>query len=430
MKNINEKPLMLALAGGGTGGHLFPMLSVAAEILKRRPTTRFLSFTTQRPIDERSIHAVLPADRVRIIPQPVQPWPRSIMTAIRFWTSWRSSLRNAQRILKDQRPDLVLGSGGFGCAPSVVAAARMGIPTALLNPDAKPGIANRLLSVRADVVFTQWPASEMFFPRSARVLSTGCPVRPAFAKIDRAAGIARFGLDAKKRTLLITGASQGARSINQAILASLDQLAAQPCWQFIHVTGTDDESRVCAAYVERGLPAQVLAYTEHMHEAMSVADLVVSRAGASSLAELTALGKPGILLPYPFDRHKHQYDNAAMLTDAGAAKFVEDRADAPSTAKELSRALTELMDQPDRLEPMARASAELGRQNAVEKITDYLLALADRCSPNSRSKSKKPLHNASVCVENEELRPTAERNNVTGTVETDSVETDSVEAAA
>jgi UDP-N-acetylglucosamine--N-acetylmuramyl-(pentapeptide) pyrophosphoryl-undecaprenol N-acetylglucosamine transferase len=254
----------------------------------------------------------------------------------------------------------------------------MGIPTAILNPDAIPGKANRYLSTRADAIFVQWPVTRRHFQNSESVQVVGCPVRPAFSQASREAGLERYGLDQRKRTLLITGASQGARSINEAIIAVFDRLGGEAGldgWQFLHLTGTQDCDRVANAYQVRSLPAKVLPYTEHMADALAAADLVVSRAGASTLAELTAVGVGSVLMPYPHHRDKHQLANAGVLADAGAAVVVEDRVQVEQNAKVLAGVLDQLMGDGAVLSEMAERAAALGTCQAAATIADQVLAM-------------------------------------------------------
>ncbi len=377
MKAGQDQPLF-AFAGGGTGGHLYPMLSVAVEIRKRVPEARLVFFTTNRAIDARVIRSVLAEADVRIVPQPVQPMPSGIRGVPGFAVAWRQSIKLSKRVLGVDIPEVVVGSGGYGSAPAVCVAARLGIPTALLNPDAIPGKANRFLARKTDVVFAQWAFSELHFSRAARVLTVGCPVRAGFATAERADGVKRFGLDAEKRTLVVTGASQGARSINRAVVLALEETRRLDGWQYLHLAGPTDADLVRKVYESACVPAKVVAYTDEMPAVLAAADLIVTRAGASTLAEITAMGVPAVLLPYPHHKDRHQYVNAAMLTEAGAACMVSDDADGNKTGAALGRTLLSIMSDPDRLEQMSQATAELGEPVASEKITDVLFGLIGR----------------------------------------------------
>jgi UDP-N-acetylglucosamine--N-acetylmuramyl-(pentapeptide) pyrophosphoryl-undecaprenol N-acetylglucosamine transferase len=225
-------------------------------------------------------------------------------------------------------------------------------------------------------VFAQWACTSQHFARPEIVETTGCPVRPEFLRADRAAGIARFGLDAGKRTLLVTGASQGARSINLALVALREELARQKGWQVLHLSGREDEERVRAAYTEAGVAAVVAAFTREMAEALAAADLVISRAGASTLAELTAVGRAAVLLPYPYHKDQHQRHNAEELVRAGAAELVEDRIEGEANAAALRGVLARLMGDAGAVERMSAAATGMGRRNATAVVAERVLALS------------------------------------------------------
>jgi UDP-N-acetylglucosamine--N-acetylmuramyl-(pentapeptide) pyrophosphoryl-undecaprenol N-acetylglucosamine transferase len=365
-------------AGGGSGGHLFPMLSVADEIRSRGLSARFVFAATERPIDGRVlVSALRDFESASILYQPVCPLGKSLKSVYRFARSWYASTRMCRDALVRYQPDVVIGSGGFGSAPAVCVARRMGTPVVLLNPDAVPGRANKLLSAKADAVFVQWSATEAFFPRSARVLAVGCPVRRAFRECDRESGLRRFGLSADRRTLLVTGASQGARTINRAMMGLSGALAAVDGWQVLHLTGDRDEDDVRATYERHGVIARVLAYTDDMPGALAAADIVVTRAGASTLAEITAAGVASVIIPYPYHRDQHQLLNARMLADAGAGIIVQDAADDASNAGRLLDALRSLMGDAAAIARMSQCARAMGDTNSASKITDYLLAMID-----------------------------------------------------
>jgi UDP-N-acetylglucosamine--N-acetylmuramyl-(pentapeptide) pyrophosphoryl-undecaprenol N-acetylglucosamine transferase len=378
MDRKNRKPLVV-LAGGGTGGHLYPMLSIARELRARSPGVRLAFFSTQREIDRQIVNAVFPSGEPNVeqVPQEVRPMPRTVRGWPAFLKSWIASVRSCMRCFRLDQPDLVIGSGGFGCAPPIRAAARLGIPRVLLNPDAVPGFANRRLAKQADAVFAQWPVTKAHLPKKATVHVTGCPIRPEFRCASRDAGLRKFELDESRQTLLITGASQGARSINLSIIAILDQLTANSAWQYLHLTGRDDAATVRQAYRKHEARATVIEYTEFMPHALAAADLVVSRAGASTLAEITAMGVPSVLMPYPYHRDRHQWANAAALADAGAATIVEDKVRPDLNAEPLAETLARLMKDNEALAAMGTQATRLGRPNATTDIVTQVMELAN-----------------------------------------------------
>jgi UDP-N-acetylglucosamine--N-acetylmuramyl-(pentapeptide) pyrophosphoryl-undecaprenol N-acetylglucosamine transferase len=235
-------------------------------------------------------------------------------------------------------------------------------------------------------VFAQWAATSRYLPSDAPIQVAGCPVRPAFRaaqQADRSTVLESFGLDPALRTLLVTGASQGARSINDAITLLAARLNWTG-WQILHLAGQGDADRVAAAYStlktrshSAALKSRVLPFTDRMAEAMVACDLIVSRAGASTLAEIQAVGRPSILLPYPYHRDQHQRHNALVLAEAGAAMLVDDGKDGRLNADRLEPVLTRLMADHECRARMGRCAMTLDRPDSAETIAGALLAAAD-----------------------------------------------------
>ncbi len=357
-----------ALAGGGTGGHLYPGLAVAEALRRRDPEAAIAFFTTTRPLD-RDLLGRTPYAQIE---QPVRPVTLSPWRLPGFYRAWCRSVRAARAWLEHHRPRAVLGLGGYAAGPPVVAARKLGIRAAILNPDAIPGRANRYLARRADLVVVQWEVSRRYFPAGTNVQALGCPIRREFAAACAAEGRQRFALESGRLVLLVTGASQGARSVNQTMMRVWPRFHADhPDWQILHLTGAADEAEVRTAYAAAGAAAQVVSFTHEMPLALAAADLVVSRAGASTLAELTALGKPSILLPYPYHRDRHQHANAQVLADHGAALVIDDLRAAELNAGPLLAALAQIAEAAAR-QPMAQAAAELGRPAAADAVAAWL----------------------------------------------------------
>ncbi len=364
------------IAGGGTGGHLYPGLAVAQAIQAIQPDFEVTVFGTKRPID----HKLVSGCGYELVQQSVQPFPSKFWSWPGFLMGWRRSVRRARERFESRKPVVVLGLGGYAAGPPIIAAAKLGIPTALFNPDAVPGRANRKLAPKVDCVFVQWHESAEHFQKSREIKVTGCPIRPEFAKATRKAGCRAFRIDEDRPTLLITGASQGARSINAASLEMFDLWRVATNWQIIHLTGEADLEMCRAKYSEAGVEARTLAYTDHMALAMACADLIVSRAGASTLAEITALGIPSVLMPYPFDKKQHQLANAKILADSHAAQIVQDTNNLKENARRLRDALRDLMKSDLRRQKMSQAAAAMGQMQAAETIAAELIDLAKRRS--------------------------------------------------
>ncbi len=360
-------------AGGGTGGHLFPGLAVAAAVRRSAPAARITFFTTSRQLDR----DLLGPTGYEQLEQGVRPFTLHPLRIPGFLVAWRKSVAAARAYLHAHRPRAVLGLGGYAAGPPVVAARALGIRTAILNPDALPGRANRHLARHADLVVMQWGVSRGHFPDGTNCQTLGCPIRAEFAAVDRAAGRRRFELSLDGPVLLVTGASQGARTINAAVVRVWPEFsAAHPDWQLLHLTGPAAEAEVATAYAAAGVPARVLSFCQEMWLALAAADVVIARAGASTLAELTALGKPSILLPYPYHRDRHQHANAQVLVEAGAAVLLEDRLSADENAGPLRAALEQLA-RPDERDRMAIAARGLGRGDAAEVVAAWLASAAE-----------------------------------------------------
>lgn len=355
-------------AGGGTGGHLFPGLAVAEALRAGDPRAEITFLTTTRALDRE----LLGRTTFTRIEQPVRPFTLHPLRVVGFWWSWNKSVRRARAILKRTRPRAVLGLGGYAAGPPVVAAHSLGIRTATLNPDARPGRANRYLARHVDLVVLQWDVSRAYFRAGTKCATFGCPIRSEFRSASREEGRGRFGLESERPTLLVTGASQGARNVNRAMQHVWPRFAARhPNWQLLHLTGRSDEDETRTAYTAAGAAATVVAFTYEMWLALAAADTVVSRAGASTLAELTALGIPSILMPYPYHRDRHQYANAHALVDNGAALLVEDRCDPEANAGALLDALERLTD-PTIRSATGRAARQLSRTDAADAVAHWM----------------------------------------------------------
>jgi len=362
-------------AGGGTGGHLCPALAIVHALRQLDDGVDVSFLCTDRPIDRR----ILGEAGVEAIPQGVRPFSSRPWRWPGFLMAWRIAIARCRALFRQRRPAVVIGAGGYGSDPPVRAALAEGIPTAILNPDLVPGRANRRLGHRVDRIFAQWPGTAEYFPGAGGFRAWGCPVRAGFLSPReelRRSGLARFGLQPHLRTLLTTGASQGARTINEAMIALAPELARLGGWQVLHLSGPADVARAQAAYQAAGLHATVLAFTDAMPEAMAVADVAISRAGASTLAELTAMGLPSILMPYPFHRDEHQLCNARVLADAGAARIVRDRIATAENAAALGSAFLPLARDASRLSAMAEAARRLGQPDAARRISAELLDIS------------------------------------------------------
>jgi UDP-N-acetylglucosamine--N-acetylmuramyl-(pentapeptide) pyrophosphoryl-undecaprenol N-acetylglucosamine transferase len=361
-------------AGGGTGGHLYPGLAVAEELIARRPAAKVVFTCSNRAIDRRILDPLPYA----IIPQPVRPFPKNPGGWPGFLAAWARSARLARHLVAGLHPAAVLGLGGFAAAPVVTGAAARGVPTALLNPDAVPGKANRMLAPKADVIFTQFEFSRDAFPPALRgkVRCVGCPVRRGLLGANRVEGLARFGLRPQRQTLLIFGGSLLAEALGEAVEQLAGDLANfAATWQLVHISGSPSAQRIERALKDNGLAVCTQGYCDRMDLAYAAADLVLARAGAVTVAELVATGTPAVLMPYPHHADRHQFLNAAALAQAGAAVVCEDFKDPAANAGALRGVLLPLLGDAAALATMRQAAAKLtAKSSAASAVAQWLLA--------------------------------------------------------
>ena len=368
---LRETGRRIFLAGGGTGGHLYPGLAIAEAILALEPQAAIAFSCTRRPIDR----TVLAGCGFSVTKIGARPFTKKPWTWPGFILSLILSGNQARRRLREFCPDVVVGLGGFGSYAPVRVGQKYGAATAILNPDIVPGRANRRLGRRADRVFCQFQETAAAFGPCGR--ATGCPVRPSLLGAMREAGLAEFGLDPARRTLLVTGASLGARSVNRAVVAVLKDRGLPQGWQVLHLTGHGEYEEVAAAYRGLSVAVAVRPYTDRMGLAYAAADLAVARAGASTIAELLAAGLPAIFLPYPYHRDQHQMRQARAVEALGAAIVVEDRPGDPGTWRRLAEVLFAVAGDSARLAGLAARARGAGRPHAAEAIARQILELAD-----------------------------------------------------
>ncbi|OHB67752.1 MAG: hypothetical protein A2Y76_11270 [Planctomycetes bacterium RBG_13_60_9] len=362
-------------AGGGTGGHIYPLLSVAEQIAARQPDTRIHFFHSMRSVDQR-VFDKIPFART---PLPATGLSFHPMKLLRFVSTFHQSYQQARQLIAANPKSVVVGAGGFVAAPVCRAGRKLGVPVALVNVDLLPGRANRLSARWADEVFVQFEESKDHFRRSrANVHVTGCPLRSDFDHPDPNKATADLGLDRNKNTLLITGASSGSMRINEAVCRLLPELAQfADRWQIVHLTGLDNYQDVLGKYKDARIAHKVLDYYDHMADLFAATDLVVGRSGAVSVAEYAVAGVPSICMPYPHHKDRHQYLNAGKLVEVGAAIIVDDVPDLEDRAGWLWEELEDLMAHDEKRQEMSQACQEVARPGAAAEIATRLLTIAD-----------------------------------------------------
>jgi UDP-N-acetylglucosamine--N-acetylmuramyl-(pentapeptide) pyrophosphoryl-undecaprenol N-acetylglucosamine transferase len=356
-------PLRVVIAGGGTGGHLYPGIAVARELLRRRPDAQVTFAGTARGIEAR----VIPKEGLSLdLLRSAGLKGKSQLSLLRGLALLPLSGLDAWRIVSRRSPHLVIGVGGYSSGPVVLVAALRGIPTLLLEQNAVPGLTNRLLARFVSAAAVTFESTVTYFGRSGFV--TGNPVRPEFfdpASPEPARGRPR---------ILIFGGSQGAHAINMAMVEAASRLATHSGGLAItHQTGERDLERVREGYRRAGLEARVEPFLFDMDREMKAADLIVCRAGATTIAELTAAGRPAVLIPLPTAADDHQRKNALVLAEAGAAELVEQ---ARLDGEVLADRIGTLSADPERLHSMSVAARRLARPDAARAIVDRALDLA------------------------------------------------------
>ncbi len=362
----------IVFAAGGTGGHLYPAVALAREFSRQDPATRMLFVGTERGIESKVLaHEGL--ELARSTARPVMG--RGLLQAEGALISLPRGLCQSLALLRTRRAAFVLGVGGYTSPPVLMAARLLGVPRAILEPNACPGMANKVLGPIADLVFVAFREAAGYFP-AARVRITGMPVRRDFfedAGSDASSFDARVSRPQAKQTLLVFGGSQGARAVNDAMVAALPQWTAmRDRLVIVHQTGEADHARVKAAYERAGVQAEVVPFLFEMPKTLRAADLVVSRSGAITLAELTVCGKPAVLIPLPHAIYQHQAHNARVLTEAGGAVVVPQE---ELTGGRLAHEVSALLGDPERLRAMGERSRGLGKPAAAETIVRECLAL-------------------------------------------------------
>lgn len=366
-----KEELRIIISGGGTGGHIFPAVSIANALKAKRPDARILFVGALGRMEMQRV----PAAGYDIVGLPVCGFDRKHLwrNIAVLWKLAKSQLK-ARRIIKEFRPQVAVGVGGYASGPTLKVAGMMGFPTLIQEQNSYAGVTNKLLAQKAEKICVAYEGMERFFP-AGKIIMTGNPVRQDLLdrQTDRSEAVRSFGLDPEKKTILIIGGSLGARTINQCVLSHLDLIRSSGV-QFIWQTGKiyiDDARRRVAEAGE--LPMlHVTDFISRMDLAYSAADLVISRAGAGSISEFCLLRKPVVLVPSPNVAEDHQTKNALALVDKGAALYVKD---SEAQEKMLATAIDAVNDAP-RLRTLSENIAKLAFYNSADRIADEVLALA------------------------------------------------------
>lgn len=367
---ITETPLRVLISGGGTGGHIFPAVAIANALRRRDPRTEILFVGALGRMEMERV----PAAGYDIVGLPVAGFDRK-----RLWRNfsvllklWRS-MRRARKVLRDFRPDIAIGVGGYASGPMLKQAQQAGVPTLLQEQNSYAGVTNKLLARKAGAICVAYPGMERFFP-DGRIIMTGNPVRADIVEtsISKADAKKTLGMDPDRKLVLVVGGSLGARTINESIALSFDAMAeagAQVLWQ----TGKlyAEECSTVAAPHEH---VKAMPFITDMATAYRAANLVVARAGAGTISELQLIGLPSILIPSPMVAEDHQRKNAQALVDRDAAVMVLD-ADA---RRDLSGLVASLLADDDRRARLSENIASMALRGSDEKIVDSVYSLLRR----------------------------------------------------
>lgn len=367
------KEIRVIVSGGGTGGHIFPAVSIADAVRSLRPDARILFVGAEGRMEMQRV----PAAGYEIKGLPVAGFDRrNLLKNFGVVMKLMKSRRMAKDIIRDFRPDVAVGVGGYASGPTLDMAQKMGVPTLLQEQNSYAGVTNKLLAKKARRICVAYDGMERFFP-AERIVMTGNPVRQTLltVRIPKEEAVKEFGLEPGKRTVLIVGGSLGARTLNESVLANLSLIRQQGMVQFIWQTGKYYSEEIARRLKESYCPPnlKVMDFIGNMNAAYAAADLVISRAGAGSISEFCLLGKPVILVPSPNVAEDHQTKNAMALVNKDAALYVADA----EAVKTLIPLAVNTVNSVQELDTLSRNIRRMGRPDAARIIAEEVVALAE-----------------------------------------------------
>jgi UDP-N-acetylglucosamine--N-acetylmuramyl-(pentapeptide) pyrophosphoryl-undecaprenol N-acetylglucosamine transferase len=371
--------MRVLITGGGTGGHLYPALAVAGLLKEQDPGGKILFVGTGEGLEA----TVVPARGFSFRPLAAVKWPRRLSAQdVTVLPSLVRGYRQGLAVLRDWRPEAVFATGGYVSVPLVMAAARLSVPIFLHEQNAVPGLANRLLSQWANTVFVTFPDTGGKLGRRAKIIHSGLPIRQEILRVTRQEAHQFFDLSPEGLTVLVTGGSRGARRINEVMLDVYRILAEKQgdvhfaSLQFIHLVGRTEYDSYCQQMAAKGINDALFGkivirpYLEEMEYGLAAADIMISRAGAATIAEMTALGIPAILIPYPYAAGNHQYHNAIHLARDQAAVMIPEP---DLTPDRLLMQMERLFKDDGLREAMGQAARRFGKPQAGAIITQTIL---------------------------------------------------------
>ncbi|MEW5798906.1 MAG: undecaprenyldiphospho-muramoylpentapeptide beta-N-acetylglucosaminyltransferase [Bacteroidota bacterium] len=358
--------MTILFAAGGTGGHLYPAIAIAEEIKKREPNAKIIFAGTKEKIEAR----VIPQKRFEFVTIWISGFSRRLrISNLLFPIKVIVSLFQSFFVIRKSKPSVVIGTGGYVCGPVLFVASLLRIPTVVHESNSYPGVTTRMLANRVTKVFITFEATKKWISTKANIEVVGNPTREELSSVTKEAGCKYFNLDPKKKTVFAFGGSLGSASIN-AVMPDVIDDAIKNDYQVIWQTG-ESKAETLKSFQKHDT-IKVRRYMENIEFAYAAADMVVSRAGATTLAELTRLGKPAILVPYPYAAANHQELNAQMMVDAGAAFMVRDG----QLQEKLLPMIKELLMNEQLLREMGENSIKLGKPNAGSEIAEKIFAMS------------------------------------------------------
>lgn len=368
-----KKEYRIIVSGGGTGGHIFPALSIADAIRSKHPDAKILFVGADNRMEMQRV----PDAGYEIVGLPIAGFDRkNLLKNIRVLWLILKSQRMAKRIIKKFAPHAVVGVGGYASGPTLKMAASMNIPTLIQEQNSYAGVTNKILAKRAEKICVAYDGMERFFPKE-KIELTGNPVRKSLIEMrtNRNEAVKALGLDENKKCVLIVGGSLGARSINEAVIANIETIRDNKDIQFIWQTGKlyFEEMKERCANIGKPENLTITDFVSNMAAALGAADLVISRAGAGSISEFALLGKAVILVPSPNVSEDHQTKNAMALVEKDAAIHIPDA----KAKEEMIKTAVETVLDAQRIATLEKNVEKLGKPNAAEVIADEVIRLAD-----------------------------------------------------
>jgi len=366
---LPPQPIKVMIAGGGTGGHIIPALSIGEALKQRNPKSELFFLGSDRGIEKEMIGGAghrLEEFSLRGLPR--RPDLKSIKAA---WATFQA-YRRIRGLISEFKPDVMVGTGGYVTVPAILAAHRAKVPIVIQEQNTVPGRANRLLARFATEIHIHFAESRRHFKQRGKLRLSGNPVRVKIPEGRALRTLHRFRLYPDRKTVVILGGSQGAHSLNQAFCESLSHFRGDRSVQFLIQTGAADHTEVLEAVRSSGVRAVVRGFFKNMEEIYGVAHLVVARAGAMTIAEISALGLPSLLVPYPHAMDDHQMANARALADKEAAVVLPDR---ELSGERLAEEIRMLLNDGNRLRTMARHTYALSRPDAARRIAEAVESL-------------------------------------------------------